>query len=66
MVMIYDFLQARLQSEGTALLLTSLSALAAAKQYLGEPIHCIFDARSVHHVPKSFTQKIFQQKRHIY
>ena len=38
-------IQARLQSEATALLLTSLSALTAAKQYLGDPIHCIFDTR---------------------
>ena len=39
-------LQAILQSKVTVLLLTSLSVLTAAKQYLGDPIHCIFDARS--------------------
>ena len=39
-------MQAILQSKVTVLLLTSLSVLTAAKQYLGDPIHCIFDARS--------------------
>ena len=38
--------QAILQSKVTVLLLTALSVLTAAKQYLGDPIHCIFDARS--------------------
>ena len=39
-------MQAILQSKVTVLLLTALSVLTAAKQYLGDPIHCIFDARS--------------------
>ena len=38
-------LQALLQSKLTVVLLTSLSVLTAAKQYLGDPIHCIFDTR---------------------
>ena len=38
-------LQAILQSKVTVLMLTSLSVLSAAKQYLGDPIHCIFDTR---------------------
>ena len=37
--------QAILQSKVTVLMLTSLSVLSAAKQYLGDPIHCIFDTR---------------------
>ena len=41
-------LQGQLQSKLTVLLLTSLSALTAAKQYLGDPIHCIFDTRYQH------------------
>ena len=40
--------QGQLQSKLTVLLLTSLSALTAAKQYLGDPIHCIFDTRYQH------------------
>jgi hypothetical protein len=39
------YFQGQLQSKLTVLLLTSLSALTAAKQYLGDPIHCIFDTR---------------------
>ena len=38
-------LQTILQSKVTVLMLTSLSVLSAAKQYLGDPIHCIFDTR---------------------
>ena len=41
----YPTLQAILQSKVTVLMLTSLSVLSAAKQYLGDPIHCIFDTR---------------------
>ena len=46
MIHLIFLLQAILQSKVTVLLLTSLSVLTAAKQYLGDPIHCIFDARS--------------------
>ena len=41
-----DTPQARLQSELTVFVLAAVSALPAAKQYLGDPIHCIFDSRS--------------------